>query len=264
MNKQTQKLKLKLRQKEIQHLLYRFRFINRIQIQTLLNHKHSSRIQTWLNELTEYGYIRQFYDKKFAPVSSAVYSLGLNGRKFFKNNKKYPDIKPELLDRVWQEHTYTLQFRNHCVFLVDIYLSLVTLTEKGKAKLNFYTQTDLYGMEYMILDNPDSYFSIEEPTGDIKRYFLDIFDDIKPSVHRKRIRQYFYYYKESYWQDHTKKPFPQILLICPNDKSKNHLYYYIQKKLNDAPELLFYLSTWEKIKTLGICRESLQKVEVIE
>lgn len=264
MNKQSQQLKLKPRQQEILHHLYTFRFINRLQIQTLLHHKHSSRILTWLNELTEHEYIRRFYDKKFAPSSSAIYSLGLQGRKFLKRDSEYKEIKKELLDRVWQEHTNSKQFQDHCVFLADIYLSLISLTEKAKAKLNFYTQTDLHGMQYMILDNPDSYFSIENPNGDIKRYFLDIFDDIKPSAHRQRIRQYIYYYSQSYWQDNTKKPFPQILLICPNEKSKNHLYYYIQKKLEHEPELLFYLSTRVKIKTLGISRESLQKVEINE
>ena len=41
------------KQQEIPKLIYKFRFLNRIQIQTLLNHKDKRRINSWLKDLSE-------------------------------------------------------------------------------------------------------------------------------------------------------------------------------------------------------------------
>jgi len=50
---------------------------------------------------------------------------------------------------------------------------------------------------YLILSEPDAYFTLEDPTGVIKRYFLDIFDDLTPRmILRKRIKQYFSYFEK--------------------------------------------------------------------
>lgn len=253
--------KLKPKLTEILYLLYHFRFLNRIHIQTLLHHKHHSRITTWLKELTDKGYIKQYYDKRFAGVP-AVYSLGIEGRKYIKTHpKEFKDMTSRLLDRVWREDMFSSEFREHCLFIADIYLSLLALSQKTKAKLSFSTQTDIYGTKYLILPNPDVYFAITEPKGSIKRYFLDIFDDIPPKAMRNRVRQYFNYYQDGYWQDHTNKPFPTILLIFPNERLKKHIYYYIQRKCNTESEPQFYLSTHDQVKTKGLTRETLQKVE---
>src|SRR3990172_7174663 len=71
------------RHTEILRFLYQFRFLSRNQLQTLLNHKHYNRIIVWLNELTENGYIRRYYDKKRVTVP-AIYLLGNKGRKYLK------------------------------------------------------------------------------------------------------------------------------------------------------------------------------------
>ncbi len=250
------------RQNEILHYLYRFRFLSRNQLQQLLRHKHFNRVIVWLNNLTESGYIRRYYNSKTVTIP-AIYSLGLKGRKYLKNNPNYKDIKPAVLDRVWREHTLSVQFRNHCLFLADIYLSLSSLTSKTKANLHFYTKTDLHGIKNLILPYPDAYFSIEEATGSKKYYFLDIFDDLPARmVLRKRVRQYFEYYANENWQNHAKKPFPEIILVCPDKRSKNYLYRYIPKLLEYEPEVRFHLSTWDNIRSKGISRETLQKVEL--
>jgi len=251
------------RQNEILYYLYRFRFLTRNQLQQLLHHKHFNRVIVWLNNLTESDYIRRYYNSKTVTIP-AVYSLGLNGRKYLKNNPNYKNIKPTVLDRVWREHKLSAQFRNHCLFLADIYLSLSSLTSKTKAKLCFYTKTDLRGIKDLILPYPDAYFSIEEATGSKKYYFLDIFDDLPARmVLRKRVRQYFGYYTDECWQNHTKKPFPEIILVCPDERSKNYLCRYIPKPLEYEPEIRFYLSTWGDIRSRGISKETLQKVELV-
>ena len=170
-------------------------------------------------------------------------------------------MKPELLDRIWRELTLSNQFRHHCLQVADIYLSLVKLTQSTKATLHFYTRTDLSGLKYLILPYPDAYFSIEETNGRKKCYFLDIFDELPARmVLRKRVRQYFEYFNNGYWQDHNDNPFPAIILFCPDNRSSHYLNTFIQKQLNDEPELEFYLTTREQLQKMGFCREALQKV----
>ena len=252
---------LKRHHNEILHHLYTYRFLHRIHIQTLLHHKQFSRVIVWLNELTKQGYIRRYYNAKTVTVP-AIYSLGLKSRKYMKGNPDFKDINPLVLDRIWREYTLSSQFRKHCQFVADFYLSLVSLTQKTKATLHFYTKTALYGMNYLILPNPDVYFSITEKNGRKMYYFLDIFDELPARMAlRKRIRQYAQYYADEYWQDHTNKPFPEIILICSDDRSKKYLYRFIQKILDDESELHFYLSTWDIIRIKGVSRETLQKVE---
>ncbi len=253
---------LKDRQKDILLLLYRFRFLKRSQIQTLLKHKQFNRIIIWLNDLTEKQYVRRYYDQKFAPDIS-VYSLGNTARSYFRQN---PDkkIHTALLDRVWREHKYSQAFRNHWVFLADIYISLLSLAGKTGATLKFFTQVDLCKMRYLIDPAPDAFFSITEKAGSTQRYFLDIFDLY---VHRaemqKRFRQYFHYYEKRDWQDHNENPFPLIIFIAPNDWAKGYLGRNIKKLLKQKEDnLQFYLSTWGEIKARGITKETLHKIEI--
>jgi hypothetical protein len=253
------KLILKPRQTEILTLLYRFRFLNRLQIQTLLNHKSKSRILTWLNELITEQYIKQYFDKQIA-ASISVYSLGPMGRKYLKQNADTLKINLALLDRIRREKSLSLTFRNHCLFLADIYLSLIQLTVKTKAKLHLYTATDLSVIEDFIKPSPDLYFAIVEANGSTKRFFLDVLNDGAPKVMRSRVRRYVNYFKSDEWQSNTDKPFPEIILVCPNDRLKHHLFFYIQKQLIDEPDMNFYLSTRDQIKFKGVCIDVLQKV----
>lgn len=245
---------------EILYNLYRFRFLTGHQIQPLLNHKHYNRINIWLNQLTDNGYIRRYYDKKNV-TAPAIYSLGNNGRKFLLEHSKELKVKPQLLNRVWRESTLSKQFQEHCLLVADIYLSLMKLTNKTKAILRFYTKPELSGLKYLILPNPDAYFSIEETNGHKKAYFLDIIDPLPARmILRKRIRQYTEYYDNEYWQDHNRIDFPSIIFICPDARSRNYLNTHIGEKLLEFPDMAFYLAIREDIHKSGLSRDVLQKV----
>lgn len=127
------------KQTEILILLYRFRFLNRHQIQTILRHKYRSRVLSWLNELVEQKYITAYYDKKLAALPT-VYCLDNEGRKYLKSLDKEIEagnIDPELLNRVWREKKFTKQFREHCLFVADIYINLVDTAKSGNPSCNF-------------------------------------------------------------------------------------------------------------------------------
>lgn len=248
------------RQEEILLHLYQFRFLTRKQIQSLLNHKHPTRIIDWLNKLTDGGYIRRYYNPSFV-TKPAVYSLGLKGRAYLK---KHPvkGIKIPLLDRVWREPKLSKQFRCHCLFIADCCLSLTELVKTTGAKLHFYTKTGLYNLKHLIIPNPDAYFSIKEIKGQKKGYFLDVFDDLPVRmILRKRVRQYCQYYEDGDWQDYNHNPFPAIILICPDSRSFNYLNRYIKTMIEEEPGLSFYLALRADVKTRGLIKGILHKVE---
>ena len=255
-------MKLTKRHIEILTHLYRFRFLNRLQIQKLLGHKHFNRIIIWLNQLTTQGYIRKRYNPKTVTIG-AVYSLGTKGRKYLleKPKEKGSQIHPQLLNRIWREHTLSDQFRTHCLFLADIHLSLVELVKTTGATLYFYTKTDLYNHDYLLNPHPDAYIAIKEKNGKTKRYFLDLFDPLPPRmILRRRVKQYVDYFDENDWQEATKHPFPQVILISPEERSKRYLKRYIQTVI-EYSDIEFYLSTWDAIRTKGLRRDILEKIE---
>lgn len=247
------------RKSEILYHLYTFRFLTRKQIQELLGHKHFNRIIVWLNEMTESGLVRKYYDPKKVTVP-AIYSLGLKGRKYLKDNGN-DSINIDVLDRVWREPKLSAEFREHCLFIVDYYISLKKLCDKNKTVLHFYTKTQLKGMEGLILPHPDAYIAIEESSSEIKRYFLDIFDTMPPRILlRKRTKQYLDYYEEETWQSQTNKPFPKIIMITPDERSFNYLQKFIQSFIGDYDEPIFYIGLKNVVSEKGLSSEALSRV----
>ncbi len=252
----TQTAKLKDRQLEILMLLYRFRFLNRPQIQKLLNHKNHTLVINWLNELVKTKHIVSEFKRQLGNVPS-VYFLGTNGR---KELMKKSDIKHKLLKRVYQEKKASSSFKNHCMAVADIYLSLLTLVKKNNAKLSFYTTVDLTDMKYLVLPHPDVFFSIQQKEL-TKRYFLDVFNlQASEKWLYKRVKQYFKYYEEQYWQDHNKNQFPEIIFVCFDEKTKKNLIKNIKKGLEEEENLLFSLIMVEEIKKKGISKQTLERV----
>lgn len=252
----TQTSKLKDRQLEILMLLYRFRFLNRIQIQKLLNHKNHTLVIHWLNELVKTKHIVSEFKRQLGNVPS-VYFLGTNGR---KELMKKSDIKHKLLKRVYQEKKASSSFKNHCMAVADIYLSLLTLVKKNNAKLSFYTTVDLTDMKYLVLPHPDVFLSIQQKEL-TKRYFLDVFNlQASEKWLYKRVKQYFKYYEEQYWQDHNKNQFPEIIFVCFDEKTKKNLIKNIKKGLEEEENLLFSLIMVEEIKKKGISKQTLERV----
>jgi len=230
-------------------LLYRFRFLNRIQIQKLLNHKDPRRINTWLKDLTTRNIIgRKYSTKLLANTKPAIYHLATKSRAILLIQ---PNINEKLLKRVYREKTRSDKLINHCLLVADLYFLLDKQAQTNKTKLHFYTKTDLVSHYYLPYKRPDAYIAIESKR-QTKRYFLEIIDEGTPRfMIRSKINQYIEYFQANTWQNRTDHPNPTMLFVCPEELTKIFLNKYILQMQEEEPEidLEFFLTTQNQINS---------------
>jgi len=240
--------KITPKQLQILLLLYRFRFLNRVQIQQFLNHKNHKRIIAWLNDLTSKNIIGRKYSRKLKEnTKPAIYHLATKSRKILLF---HPNTNEQLLNRVYRDKTRSNRLITHCILVTNIYFYLEKQTRVNKNKLHFFTKIDLSNHYYLPYNRPDAYIAIETKD-QTKRYFLEIIDEGTPRfMLRKKIEQYIEYFEESTWQEKTGHPNPSLLFICPNETIKAFLYKHIAQALEEEAEeeINFYLTTRQAVE----------------
>lgn len=252
-----------LKQTEILLYLYKFRFLTTNQIQKLLIHKEPQRTQAWLKDLTDKKYVSRHYDRKSFEDNTkpATYYLGSKARYILKDEK---DLDFEQLEYIYSEHRRKEKFVNHCLFLVEVYLYLLSQKEETE-ELRFFTKTELLNYDYFPDPMPDAYISIKGKNK-TRRYFLDLFDEYTPPfVHRQRVRTYLEYAEKDDWDENTNNtPLPSILFIFPVESAKKHINFYAKSLLEKTydDKISLFLTTkakiqagekdniWQKITTL--------------
>ena len=247
----TELPKLTKKQQEILRLLYRFRFLNRIQIQAFLGHKDPKTINLWLRDLRPKGYVEWIYSTHFAEKTKpAIYYLALNGVRYLRTltrkNKAddgtvevvstYP---PEELRKRYKEPTRSQTYIDRCILVTDCAVALeredAANEAKGK-KLRYYYQTEAdYLLErsyyHFVLDIDDELIrphlifcqdklnkdGKEEKT--VESYILEIFDPTLPRYRmKKRLGDYVKFLDDEgdEWKEQTDtEKLPIILFVCP-------------------------------------------------
>lgn len=247
------------KQLEILNLIYRFRFLNRTQIQTLLNHKYARRINTWLKDLTDKNILGRNYSTKLKEnTKPAIYYLSTKSRKILLEQE---NTNEKILKRAYRDKNASTKLIDHCIFLASFYLLLKEQTFKDKQTLHFYTKTDLEDHTYLPYNRPDAYIALET-TKQTKRYFLEIIDEGTPRfMLRKKISQYIEYFEEGIWKNRTLHDNPSFLFICPNQNIKDFLYKHIAQVLEEeTSDLQFFLSLKSEIQVAGITPATWQLV----
>jgi hypothetical protein len=248
------------KQLEILKLIYRFRFLNRTQIQTLLNHKDAKRINTWLKDLTVKNVLGRNYSTKLKEnTKPAIYYLATKSRKILLEQE---NTNEKILRRAYRDKNASEKLTNHCLFLVDIYLLLCKQSLENHQELHFFTKTDLAEHYYLPYNRPDAYIALKDRNR-IKRYFLEIIDEGTPRfMLRKKILQYIEYFDEGTWHDRTLYDNPPLLIICHNQNIYDFLFKYITQVLEEeTSDLQFFLSLKSEIQTVGITPTTWHSVE---
>ncbi len=247
------------KQLEILLLLYRFRFLNRHQLQHFFNHKDPKRLNTWLKHLTTQNIIGRHYSTKLKEnTKPAIYYLTTGAKQILSTQ---PTIQESQLKRVYREKHRSLRLQDHCIFLADFYLILEHYATNQQATLHYFSATELVTHQYLPKRLPDAYISLTDTTT-TRRYFVLNVDSGTPRfMLRSLITHYLEYLNSSTWKKQTGHNNPSILIICPNESIQTFLHQFgaqaLEEELSEAQlftglkdDILFrglQLDTWHLI-----------------
>ncbi len=268
--------KITPKQKQILQYLYKYKFLDRKQIQQFLDHKYHKRINDWLKDLNQKEYINRIYSNKFGEnTKPAIYYLALNGIRHLKEQNEYPI---EILRKFYRLKDRSNDFIEKCILIAQMVLDLKTAADKSHDKKE---ESEL---SYLIatpvdLANPDYRFNfLTEYKVDlvVKRlktkksgkrtnstYFL--LTIIAPTLPRYSIRHQVKKFIELYngyeWDD-INETFPTIMVICPTIATMIYTKRMTRKLLEDEDnpkDLHIQFAMVEKVKEFGVTGDIWEK-----
>ena len=238
------------KQQEILILLYRFRFLDRIHIQALLEHKDKRRILSWLKDLREKQYIDWHYDADdFATKTKpAIYYLSLNGIRYLRGSDKYPS---EELRKRYKEPNRTQSFIDRCLLIADC---CITLKAKSSEEISYSynLQADISSSTYNGLKPHLSF--VKQHKGTVTNYLLEIIETTLPRYQlRKRLKDHTDYLVDEDWKEDLYEA-PIVLFVCPNTADLLYVKRRIRNLLEDEDieSYVVRVTIAEKLKAQGI------------
>lgn len=232
------------KQKEIILFIYRFRFLNRIQLQKLLKNKDHRNINSWLKDLTLKNYIIRIYEKSNQiNTIPAKYFLSINGIKYLKSIS----IDSSLLKKFRQEKRRSDNFIEKSIFIADIYLKLLSLESMQNDSLKFYSQSD-FPKEGVIRELMPDFAYVYKVDNKLQHFVGEIFtDNMKSYQVLGRIKKYLEYFEDD------EDPI-NIIFICNRDSTVNSIERYIYRYIRDNENLNanIYTATKEQVEENGM------------
>ena len=262
------------KQKEILNLIHKFRFLNRIQIQTLMKHKDYKRINVWLKNLVAKDYLYRIYDRKTPfNLQPAVYFLAPTGVRYAMYY-----IDHEKSHKLYREKERSEEFKNKCSVIANLYIDTLCKTEDLHALNFFRTKQELDEDDVLIAPFPDCLISLKTSPAIIYDYvnkkiklttaitklkkqvkeeedylyYLELIGEKTPRYYlRYRIQQYLEYsdYKGA-TAAHT-----IILFVLPDKQMEKFLLKFIKQILEETlfeHHLKFALTTIDLLQGKGM------------
>lgn len=273
--------KITPRQQTILILLYKYRFLNRIQIQTLMRHKDYRRINAWLADLRENHYVEWIYSTDFLEKSKpGIYYLGLNGIRWLKEHQDHPI---EEFRKRYRESTRSQGFVDQCVLVAECCIAMnisnadnaapgrvhylyATLADylDPESDYHFLSESDLIRPQLVFEKTVDTK---DDVTGTTR--FIEIIEATMPRHRvRKRLKNYIEYLEDGYWQDETSEdePNPVIMFVCPTLTdliySKRATKRLLEEKWGE--DIVMWFTTAEKLKVHGMTGKIWEEVSAPE
>ena len=272
--------KLTNKQQEILKLLYRYRFLNRIQIQAMMNHKDYKTINLWLKDLREKQYLKWIYSTHFLEKTKpAIYYLGLNGIRFLKqqtttgdDGEPYPTYPIDELRKRYRDNNRSESFRARSIVIADCCINLKAKSSQelryGIATQADYANSD-HGYHFLVdAETITPHLCIvkheykkngvpdKNDPGIITNYLLEIFDPSFPHYRiRYRLKQYVNYLSNDEWESGDNDPSPIILLVCPRVTDLIYAKRRTKKILEnewDTEDIHLWFTTIDQLKQHGI------------
>lgn len=241
------------KQQEILKLIYRYRFLNRTQIQVLLGHKDKRRIISWLKDLRDEQYVDWHYNATdfIAKSQPAIYYLALNGIRYLRKVGGYP---AEELRKRYKEPGRTNVFIDRCLLVADC---CIALRAKSSDELKY---SWMLPADYAYPDSPHHFlnelkphlFFAKQNGGETTNYLLENFELTLPRYQfRKRLKDYVDYL--AHWNEDN-GPTPTALFVCATVADLIYVKRRVKKHLQeDWPEedLKLSVTTLDKLKSTG-------------
>ena len=250
------------KQEEILTLIYKYKFLNRIQIQSFLKHKDHRRINSWLKDLTEKKYIKRIWSNGyFERIRPSIYYLAPNSLNYL--SKQY-FITPKYFSKITAEAESgaSEHFISDALLLGEISLSFLD-KNKEAADVLIVTKTELAEpySEYSFLAEakikPDLIFTKRASNKSMtKYYFLEVIEKhSSPILIRNKIKKYFDLHHSNAWEDNVGGKFPTLLFVCP----LMYLLIYVKRYTRriradeyDDSKIAFQFALLEDVKASGI------------
>lgn len=264
------------KQKEIVNLVFRFRFINRHQLQRLFGHKDPSRLNKWLKDLVNKKYLGRIYSHKLLEnTKPAIYYLGNNGiiwARYEGMEWRNDSIELKYLKKFYEDKHASESFINHCTAMFDIYLQFKAVEKQSKnTEFDFETKTESWINAQIDKNYEEDFDNIKEliPDASIEKivetkdkmttnlYFIILFDAHVPRyAMRYKIDQYIKCHEDN---DGKHIPgltieFPIILLIFPTQQKADQIGKYIKKQLDRSfvLNMNIQVTTYQKVMAEGV------------
>lgn len=241
------------KQQEILTLIYKYRFLNRTQIQALLKHKDKRRIISWLKDLREKQFVDWRYDATnfIAKSQPAIYYLSINGIRYLRETGEYPS---EELRKRYKEPARTQTYIDRCLLIADCFIALQV---KSTDELEY---SCVLLADYIDDKNPQHFLSELKPhlfftkrhDGETINNVLENFELTLPRYQlRQRIKDYVDYIDA--W-DEENSPAPIALFICATTADLMYVKRRAKKQIEESgnDDMIIRATTLEKVKATGV------------
>lgn len=243
------------KQQEILKLLYKYRFLNRPQIQALLTHKDKRRITAWLKDLREKQYIAWQYNPNdfVTKAKPATYYLSLNGIRYLRNLDNYSTGE---LRKRYKESSRSQAFIDQCLFIADSCLALQSKSDESQQYVcvtpaEYVDSTSEY--HYLSELKPHLLFSKHQGKT-MSNYLLENVALSLPRYQlRKRLKDYVEYLANE-WSE-ANGPLPVALFVCSTTADLMYVKRRIKLLLDDLSnneDVRVRVTTIGKVQAIGV------------
>ncbi len=280
----TKKLpKITNKQQEILEILYRYRFLNRIQIQAFMGHTDKRRVLAWLKDLRDKDYVEWIYSTDFIEKTKpAIYYLGINGIRYLKTLEWDDDsgnvYQPEELHKRYKDKDRAQSFIERSILVAGCCLTLEAVNQRKPDEGNTTADTAktapqihytcITEADYLDEDSDYHFLSdhetlrpnlcIKKQKGSASAHFLlEIIDPSLPHYRlRHRLKAYVKYLSDGDWEG--SEPEPAILLVLPTLYGLIYAKRRIKKLLTDEyddeipADIRIRFTTTEQLQSQGI------------
>jgi len=252
----TSKPKLTPRQQQILHLIYRYRFITRPQLQALFEHKDKKQIGLWLKQLREQEYIGWIYSDHFTEKTKpAIYYLDTPGIGFLRTVGNMP---PGQLRTRYRDKARSDSFVARCLLIADccadlMMQSLVDTTHPSHVEADYRDPESKY--HFLAKLGPHLVFT-KTKDNSTQPYLLSVIDSTLPRYRvRKLLKNYVEFLDSGEWTDEIDGPSPIALFICPTKADMIYVKRRTRKLLEDIMsegEIHIRFAVANQIKVHGV------------